>query len=121
MHYGHSNSARTEPLYAALRYGMLLLLLAPSAVSLPASAAQTDGAQIVCPALLLDHECRAYKADMSSATTADTRDTIKARYADLLSARKRACFCNPDRSWIQLTSTALVPREASQDKTRIRL
>lgn len=118
MHYGHSNSARSEPLYTALRYGMLLLLLAPSAVSLPASAAQADAAQIVCPALLLDHECRAYKADMSSATTADTRDTIKARYADLLSARERACFCNPDRSWIQLTSAGSAPQDKLQRTVR---
>jgi hypothetical protein len=91
---------------AGLRHGLLLLLLAPSAVAVPASAAEAGAAQIVCPALLLNHECRSYKADLSGTTTADTRDAIKARYADLLSEREHACFCNPDRSWIQLTSTA---------------
>ena len=121
MHYDHSNAARTEGLYAVLRYGMLLLVLAPSAVAIPASAAETKTAQIACPALLLDHECRAYRADLSRATTADTRDALKALYADLLSARERACFCNPEHSWIQLTSTTSAPQGASQDKPRIRL
>ncbi len=121
MRYDHSNPARTERFHAALRYGLLLLLLASGVVAIPASAAQTQGTRIVCPALLLDHECRAYKADLSRAATPDMRDAIKAHYADMLSERKRACFCSPARSWIQLTSTALAPHDDNQDKARIRL
>ena len=128
MHYDHSNSTRSKNLYAGLRYGMLLLMLAPTVVAIPANAAEAKATQLACPALLLDHECRAYQADMSTATTADTQDAIKARYADLLSERERACFCSPERSWIQLTSTASTPQDTprrglknSQDKPRIRL
>ena len=128
MHYDHSNSAPSARLYAGLRYGMLLLALAPAVVAIPANAADANATQPACPSLLLDHECRAYQADMSTATTADTRDAIKARYADLLSERERACFCIPERSWIQLTSTAAptqsnLRREMrnSQDKPKIRL
>lgn len=128
MHYDHVNSTRYESLYAALRHGLLLVMLAPATAAIPASAADAQAARIACPALLLDHECRAYKADMSNAATADTQDAIKARYANLLSERKRACFCNPERSWIQLTSTALTPQDnqrrtlrSSQDRARIRL
>ena len=105
MHYAHLNPARTT--YAALRYGMLLLLLllAPAVVAILASAAEAETPQIACPSLLLDNECRAYQAEMSSATTTDTRDALKARYADLLAEREHACSCNLGRSWIQLTST----------------
>jgi hypothetical protein len=123
MHDDDSNSASTERLVvcsaggstaariagAVLRHGLLLLLLAPSAVGIPASAAEASAAQIVCPALLLDHECRAYQADMSRTATADTRDALKARYEGLLSERERACYCNPEHSWIRLTESATVP------------
>lgn len=142
MHDDGSNSAGTERLAvcgaggstaarlacAGLRNGLLLLLLAPSAVAIPARAAEAGVAQIVCPALLLDHECRVYKAELSNATTADSRDALKAHYEDLLSERERACYCNPERSWIRLTETATVPEailrrvvRGIQDRPRIGL
>lgn len=104
---GGSTAARIAGV--VLRHGLLLFLLAPSAVGIPASAAEAGAVQIACPALLLDHECRVYKAELSTATTADTRDALKAHYEDLLSERERACYCNPERSWIRLTETATVP------------
>jgi hypothetical protein len=94
---------------AVLRPGLLLLLLAPGAMAIPASAAAAGAAQIVCPALLLDHECRAYKADLSSAPSADARDALKTHYEGLLVERERACYCNPERSWIRLSETAPDP------------
>jgi len=95
---------------AVLRPGLLLLVLAPGAMAMPASAAETGAAQIVCSALLLDHECRAYKADLSSAPSTDARDALKAHYKGLLFERERACYCNPKRSWIRLSETAPDPR-----------
>jgi hypothetical protein len=124
MHDDDSNPASTEGLAvgraggratarlasAILHNGLLLLLLAASPVATLASAAKAGATQIVCPDLLLEHECRAYQADLSGATTADARDAFKARYGGLLSERERACFCNPERSWIRLTKTATVPQ-----------
>ena len=84
----------------------MLLLLAPGVGAIPANAAEAGGAQIVCPALLLDHECRAYQADLNGAATANARDALKARYEGMLSERERACFCIPEHSWIRLTQTS---------------
>ena len=89
-----------------LRHGLLLLLLVPSAVAMSASAAEAGATQSVCPALLLEHECRAYQADLTSAVSAAARNAIKARYEGLLFERERACYCNAERSWIRLTENA---------------
>ena len=94
---------------ALLRQGLLLLLLAPSAVAISASAAEAGATQSVCPALLLEHECRAYQADLTSAVSAAARNAIKARYEGLLFERERACYCNAERSWIRLTQTSTIP------------
>jgi hypothetical protein len=106
---------------AVLRHGLLPLLLW-------AGVAKAGAAQIACPALLLEHECRAYQADLSSAPSADARDALKARYESLLFERERACFCNPERSWIRLTETTIIPQDNLQhtvrniqDKSRVRL
>ncbi|HYP68403.1 MAG TPA: hypothetical protein VEP67_09165 [Thiobacillaceae bacterium] len=126
MHEDHLNLAITERLAiarvggstparragAVLRHGLLLLLFS-------AGAAEADAGQIVCPALLLEQECRVYQADLSSAPSADARDALKARYEGLLFERERACFCNPQRSWIRLTETATVPHDNLQHKVRI--
>ena len=113
---------------ALLRQGLLLLLLAPSAVAMSASAAEAGATQSVCPALLLEHECRAYQADLTSAVSAAARNAIKARYEGLLFERERACYCNAERAWIRLTETATHPQSgfhhisrSFQDTPRIRL
>ncbi|HYP68696.1 MAG TPA: hypothetical protein VEP67_10670 [Thiobacillaceae bacterium] len=124
MHKDHLNLATIEPsmagraggsttarlVGAVLRYGLPLLLLAPNAMAIPTSAAEAGAGQIACPALLLEHECRAYQAALSSASSADARDALKARYESLLFERQRACYCNPQRSWIRLTGTPLFPQ-----------
>lgn len=114
MHVDDSNSATTEELtvgragsnpipsarlaIALLRQGLLLLLLALGVGAIPAGAAEAGGAQIVGPALLLDHECRAYQADLNGAATADARDALKGRCEGMLSQRERACYCIPEHS-----------------------
>ena len=91
------------------RCGILLLLLAASAPALQANAAESVASRLICPPLMLDNECRVYRSEIANAATTQTRDAVKARYAALLSERKRACYCNPERSWIPVTPTTTAP------------
>ncbi|MGO9446742.1 MAG: hypothetical protein ACLPXB_18495 [Thiobacillaceae bacterium] len=60
-----------------------------------------------CPALLLDHECRAYKSNLESAATPQAREMIQARYDRLLKERERTCPCDASHdAWIRVSKSA---------------
>jgi hypothetical protein len=100
-----AESVTPRHLLALIALGFSLLVA--SKPSVPAEVSG-DGPMLTtkCPALLLDHECRAYKSSLENATTPQAREMIQARYDRLLKERERTCPCDASHdAWIRVSKS----------------
>lgn len=83
-----------------------LTLLSASKLAVPAQMCDREpSASTKCPTLLLDRECRAFKASLASAATPKARETVRTHYDLLLKERERACPCDAGHEWIRLSKS----------------